>query len=315
MQGTGGRRWGIGRAGRPAQCLCCRRCGTPTAAQFHLLFPTAAPRSALLCPASSPTPIPHTTTCVQHYVGNDLEGWTAPNGRFFSRKNFDATITAADMRDSYTVPFQACADAHANAIMCSYNAVNGLPSCGNSATLTGVLRGSLKFKGMVVTDCTGAVGLLQCATLQEAGRGRPHRCNAAVDCTHYPSTLLPRPCSTPAPSIIAVQSASIKPPVGLGFGGGHSSTTSALFIKAGTDMYCHDSKFLHPSDLAPATLDRAAGNVLAARVRLGHLDPKARRPYPSLDAGVMGLPSHAASAREMAARSIVLLKNTGVGVE
>lgn len=53
---------------------------------------------------------------VQHLVGNDLEDWQG-----YTRYNFNARITAADLRDSYWPPFEACVAAGAASIMCSYN--------------------------------------------------------------------------------------------------------------------------------------------------------------------------------------------------
>jgi len=44
-------------------------------------------------------------------------------------------------------------------VMCSYNAVNGAPSCANGAFLNGVMREQWGFSGLVVSDC-GAVNNL-----------------------------------------------------------------------------------------------------------------------------------------------------------
>jgi beta-glucosidase-like glycosyl hydrolase len=41
--------------------------------------------------------------------------------------------------------------------MCSYNAVNGMPSCGNDLFMNGVMREEWQFDGFVVSDC-GAIG-------------------------------------------------------------------------------------------------------------------------------------------------------------
>lgn len=41
--------------------------------------------------------------------------------------------------------------------MCSYNAVNGVPSCANGKFLNGVVRQQWGWDGMVVSDC-GAIG-------------------------------------------------------------------------------------------------------------------------------------------------------------
>ena len=40
--------------------------------------------------------------------------------------------------------------------MCSYNAINGVPSCANSELLQGVLRDKWDYEGIVATDC-GAI--------------------------------------------------------------------------------------------------------------------------------------------------------------
>ena len=56
----------------------------------------------------------------QHFVGNDLEGWEGA-----TRHNFDARLSAADMRDTFLVPFEAAVAAGAQAFMCSYNRGGG----------------------------------------------------------------------------------------------------------------------------------------------------------------------------------------------
>ncbi len=81
----------------------------------------------------------------QHFIGNDLEGWTDANGLFVTRHNFDARISPADMRDSFLPPFEACVrDAQAASFMCSYNRgeLARLPAkitCQLSALLASVL--------------------------------------------------------------------------------------------------------------------------------------------------------------------------------
>ncbi|EFN57154.1 hypothetical protein CHLNCDRAFT_13409, partial [Chlorella variabilis] len=85
-------------------------------------------------------------TC-KHFIGNDLEDW-----RGVTRYNFNATIDARDLRDSFLPPFEGCVRARAHSLMCSYNAVNGLPACANPSLLNESLRGELGFEGFVVTD-------------------------------------------------------------------------------------------------------------------------------------------------------------------
>lgn len=75
------------------------------------------------------------STC-KHFAGYDIESW---NGNY--RYQFDASITPQDMVEYYLPPFQTCArDAKVGAFMCSYNAVNGVPTCADSWLLNDVLR-------------------------------------------------------------------------------------------------------------------------------------------------------------------------------
>ncbi len=74
-------------------------------------------------------------TC-KHFVGYDMEDW---NGNF--RYQWDAQISMQDMVEYYMPPFRACArDSKVGAFMCSYNAVNGVPTCADSWLLDDVLR-------------------------------------------------------------------------------------------------------------------------------------------------------------------------------
>lgn len=75
------------------------------------------------------------STC-KHFAGYDVESW---NGNF--RYQFDASISTQDMVEYYLPSFQACArDAKVGAFMCSYNAVNGVPTCADDWLLNDVLR-------------------------------------------------------------------------------------------------------------------------------------------------------------------------------
>ena len=73
------------------------------------------------------------------------------------RGQFDAKVGYRDWIETFQPAFKACADAGALSFMCSYNAINGVPSCANRELLTDLLRNTWKFDGFVVSDC-GAVG-------------------------------------------------------------------------------------------------------------------------------------------------------------
>ncbi|KAB8304044.1 hypothetical protein EYC80_005390 [Monilinia laxa] len=74
-------------------------------------------------------------TC-KHYAGYDLE-----NGGGAIRYGFDAIISSQDLRDYYLPSFQQCArDSNVQSVMCSYNAVNGVPTCADEWLLQRLLR-------------------------------------------------------------------------------------------------------------------------------------------------------------------------------
>lgn len=89
-------------------------------------------------------------TC-KHFAAYDIE-----TGR--NSNNLDPT--AQDFAEYYARPFRACTrDAKGGATMCSYNAVDGIPSCANRYQLQTVLRETYDFNSsynFVIGDC-GAV--------------------------------------------------------------------------------------------------------------------------------------------------------------
>lgn len=59
-----------------------------------------------------------------------------------------------DLVDSYMAPFQTCVEeGRVSGLMCSYNAVNGVPSCANDWLLKEVARGDWGFDGYITSDC------------------------------------------------------------------------------------------------------------------------------------------------------------------
>ena len=88
----------------------------------------------------------------KHFSAYDLESWEG-----VSRHQFNAIVSEQDLVEYYWVPFRSCVQrAHAKSIMCSYNAVNGIPSCANSLFQNEIVRGEWGFEGFFVSDC-GAI--------------------------------------------------------------------------------------------------------------------------------------------------------------
>jgi beta-glucosidase len=69
-----------------------------------------------------------------------------------SRFSFDVKLSEFDWRSTFLPAFHACVNAGSYGIMCSYNSINGVPSCGNPRLLTDILRTGMNFTGYVVAD-------------------------------------------------------------------------------------------------------------------------------------------------------------------
>ena len=101
---------------------------------------------ALLSPFPLPTsPSPHT------------ENWHGEQ-----RYAFSANVSTKELIEYFLVPFESCIrDAQAGSIMCSYNALNGIPTCADDFLIQTVARELWGFDklddGWVVSDCD-AVG-------------------------------------------------------------------------------------------------------------------------------------------------------------
>ena len=93
-------------------------------------------------------------------------------------------------------------------------------------------------------------------------------------------------------------------------------TAAALCLLSGLDLECGDNYFIDPLGKAyelgmvkDEDIDRAAGRILTARMRLGLFDSGDRNPYTKISPDVIGSMEHRALALDMARESIVLMKN------
>lgn len=70
----------------------------------------------------------------------------------FQRYNFNAIVSDFDLADSYWPAWEiAIVEGGALGIMCSYNAINGVPSCANQRQ-SNVLRNVWNFSGYITSD-------------------------------------------------------------------------------------------------------------------------------------------------------------------
>ena len=128
------------------------------------------------------------SACCKHYVANQLEGSTV-NGVRHTRHEFDARVSPRDMVDSYLPPFQACVErGHVAGLMCSYNAVNGVPTCADDWLLRTIARGEWGFDGYITSDCGASADVFEShhftATAEEAV-GKILGAGTDLDCGNF----------------------------------------------------------------------------------------------------------------------------------
>lgn len=87
--------------------------------------------------------------CCKHFTAYDVDNW---NG--VDRYHFNAKVSKQDMEDTFNVPFKMCVkEGKVASIMCSYNQVNGIPTCADPNLLKKTIRGRWKLDGYIVADC------------------------------------------------------------------------------------------------------------------------------------------------------------------
>ncbi|KAK2798989.1 hypothetical protein FQN51_007217 [Onygenales sp. PD_10] len=126
---------------------------TPGEDPYHLQRYVAQLLAGLEGTRDETSPYKKVAACCKHYTAYDLEG--TMDG--VNRHNFDALVTPRDMTDYYMPPFKTCVrDSNVASIMCSYNSVNGKPSCASPYLLQTILREHWGWNGTdrwVTGDC------------------------------------------------------------------------------------------------------------------------------------------------------------------
>ncbi len=93
-------------------------------------------------------------TSVKHYAA-----YGQPEGG----RDYNTTdMSEQRLRNLYLPPFKAAIDAGADTVMCSFNAINGVPGCANHQTETDILKREWGFDGFIETDYTAVAELRAC---------------------------------------------------------------------------------------------------------------------------------------------------------
>jgi len=190
-----------------------------------------------------------------------------------TRHFVDVDVSKHDQEDTYLPAFRAAVvEGHAGSVMCAYNSINGEPACASEFLMQHTLRGAWHFQGYVVSDC-GAV-----RDVFSGHRYRP---------------------SQPQSSAIALVRG--------------MDNECVDFEKVKDD---HDYKpyieAVQQGYVAESALDTALIRLFTARVRLGMFDQPSLVPYSKIDESLLDSAAHRTLARQLANKSMVLLKNDGV---
>jgi beta-glucosidase len=201
----------------------------------------------------------------------------AAYGQPESGRDYNTTdLSEQRLRNLYLPPFKAAIDAGADTAMCSFNAINGVPGCGNDYLMNRVLKGEWDFDGFVEGDWTAVAELRAC----------PPKTPDAGECGHGVAA------DGPAAAALALNS------------GVDSEMTSTLIRDFGAQL-------LAEGRISMRRIDDAVRRILRVKFRAGLFEhPYAPVAHDKAEAEMLK-PDAVAAARKAASRSMVLLQNKG----
>ena len=98
---------------------------------------------------------------VKHYVA-----YGQPEGG----RDYNTTdMSEQRLHNIYLPPFKAAVDAGAATVMCSFNAINGVPGCANHETETDILKNQWHFDGFIESDYTAVAETRACPGVTPTG--------------------------------------------------------------------------------------------------------------------------------------------------
>lgn len=111
--------------------------------------------------------------CAKHWVAYGA----AEGGRDYNTTD----MSEHTLRTIYFPPFKAAVDAGVGTFMSAFNNLNGVPTSANRFTLTQVLRNEWKFDGIVVSDYTSVLELVNHGIAADGKDAARQALNAGVD--------------------------------------------------------------------------------------------------------------------------------------
>jgi beta-glucosidase len=194
-----------------------------------------------------------------------------------SGRDYNTTdMSEQRLRNFYLPPFKAAIDAGADTVMCSFNAINGVPGCGNDYTMNRILKGEWGFDGFVEGDWTAVAELRAC----------PPKLPDTGPCGHGVAA------DGPAAAALALNA------------GVDSEMTSTLIRDFGQQLLAQDR-------ISMRRIDDAVRRILRVKFRAGLFEHPYAPVAPDKAEAEMLRPDAVAAARKAASRSMVLLQNKG----
>jgi beta-glucosidase len=181
------------------------------------------------------------------------------------------------LRNLYLPPFKAAIDAGADTAMCSFNAINGVPGCGNHYTMTEILKGEWDFDGFVESDYTAVAEMRACP---------PENPDDVPECGHGVAA------DGPEAAALALNA------------GVDSEMTSTLIRDFGAQL-------LEEDRISMRRLNDAVRRILRVKFRAGLFENPYSQFQPGETEAQMLRPDAVEAARNAASRSMVLLQNEG----
>jgi beta-glucosidase len=201
----------------------------------------------------------------------------AAYGQPESGRDYNTTdLSEQRLRNLYLPPFKAAIDAGADTAMCSFNAINGVPGCGNDYLMNRILKGEWDFDGFVESDWTAVAELRAC----------PPKRPDTGECGHGVAA------DGPAAAALALNS------------GVDSEMTSTLIRDFGAQL-------LADGRISMSRVDDAVRRILRVKFRAGLFENPYAPVAPDKAEKEMLKPDAVAAARNAASRSMVLLQNKG----
>ncbi len=245
------------------------------------------PRWGRIAEAAGEDPYLNSVMAAARVKGAQGRDYSAPNKVVTSVKHFAAygepdagrdygttDMSLQRLWNFYLPPFKAAIDAGSDTLMCSFNAINGVPACANRYLETKTLKQRWGFDGFVESDYTAVAELRACPGVNPAGGPCGH--GVAEDGRDAARQAL------------------------------NAGTDSEM---VSTNFRDFGRRLVASGDVSERRINDAVRRILRVKFRAGLFE----NPYVDVEAaeGKQLLPENRAAARRAAGRSMVLLKNEG----